>query len=104
MSKPVYAKKVDANQAEVIQKLRELPGVTVQDLSSLGNGCPDFIVGWLGNNYLIELKDGEKAKHQKKLTPAEDKFFKTWKGNVHKCESFEDVFRVITGQWMPEPN
>lgn len=97
--KPTYNRKVDANQKEVLAKLRELPGVTIQDLHGVGQGCPDFVVGFLGRNYFIELKDGDKPKHQKQLTPDEEKFHKEWTGQVSVCESWQDVFKLITGQW-----
>lgn len=81
------AKKSDANQPEIVQALRDL-GCSVQDLHAVGQGCPDILVGWYGNNYLFEIK-GKTGK----LTEAEAKFFAGWKGTVCLIRSVEDAIR-----------
>ena len=55
------AARVDGNHAEIVAALRSFPGVSVCSLASLGNGVPDLIVGLAGQNYLVEVKDGEKS-------------------------------------------
>jgi len=97
--KPTYNRKVDANQADVIAEVRKFPGLTVQDLHGVGNGVPDLIIGFLGQNFLVELKDGSKPKHQKQLTEPEKEWHQKWKGQVAICESAEDIFKLITGQY-----
>lgn len=92
------AAKVDANQKKVVKSLRGIPGVTVAITSQLGEGFPDFIVGYRGFNYMIELKDGDKVKSAKKLTEDEGKFHKEWKGQVTVCESFDEIFKLINGK------
>ena len=51
------AARVDDNHAKIVASLR-LVGCTVLDLSAVGQGCPDIMVGLAGVNYLIEIKDG----------------------------------------------
>lgn len=96
--RPNYKRKPDGNQAVVFEQLRALPGVSVQNLHGVGDGCPDFIVGFKRVNYLVELKDGSKPPSARKLTDAELEWHRNWKGQVHVCSSFEDVFKLITGQ------
>lgn len=74
-------KKVDSNQTRVVKALREL-GATVQHLHAVGKGCPDLLVGYKGSNYLLEVKDGEKAESQRKLTPDQVIWHYDWKGQV----------------------
>lgn len=75
-------KRVDANQKQIVKLFRFL-GATVQDISSVGTGCPDCIVGYRGRNYLVEIKDGGKPPSRRKLTPDEEKWHATWAGQ--KC-------------------
>ncbi len=72
--------RVDANQAEIVKKLREL-GVSVWILSSLGH-VPDLLVGYGGITLLLEVKN--KDGRGVKLTEAEQKFFDTWRGGPAK--------------------
>ncbi|HEX6427989.1 MAG TPA: hypothetical protein VF008_09905 [Niastella sp.] len=88
------AKRVDDNQAKIVEQLRRL-GVTVQHLHTIGQGCPDLLLGVRGRNFLIELKDSEKTESQKRLTDDEKEFFNTWRGQVNKCETLEDILKVV---------
>ena len=89
------AAKVDANQPEIVSQLRDIPGCTVWITSMVGHGGPDFVIGWMGVNYLIELKDGDKVPSKRKLTKDEKKFHAQWAGQIDKAESFEDCLRII---------
>jgi Holliday junction resolvase len=86
--------RIDDNQKEVVSQLRKL-GVSVAITSMLGKGFPDLVLGHQNKNYLIELKDGNKTKSRKTLTEDEAKFFNDWKGQVDKCESLDDICKVI---------
>jgi hypothetical protein len=88
------AKRTDANQKEIVSQLRQL-GVSVQHLHGVGDGCPDLLLGYRKMNFLIELKDGKKIPSEKKLTNDEQRFFNTWKGQVHKCETLDEILIVI---------
>lgn len=55
--------KLDANQREIADGLARL-GCTVVDLSAVGGGCPDLLVGYRGRTYLIEIKAPDAAKRR----------------------------------------
>lgn len=88
------AKRVDDNQKVIVRQLRQL-GVSVQHLHTVGDGCPDLLLGFRDKNYLIELKDARKKPSAKKLTPDEEIFFNDWRGQVNKCETLEEIIKVI---------
>lgn len=48
--------RVDQNQKEIIKALRDA-GATVQPLHSIGQGCPDLLVGAKGVTHLLEVKN-----------------------------------------------
>ena len=70
------AKKTDANQASLIAILREV-GATVVDLSAVGKGCPDLLVGFRGVTYLLEVKN---VKGKNRTTRDQDIFYAWWRG------------------------
>ena len=74
-------KKVDNNQTKVVKALRDM-GCSVQHLHAVGRGCPDLLVGYKCNNYLLEVKDGEKPESARKLTPDQVIWHYDWKGQV----------------------
>lgn len=84
------ASQVDRNQAEIVHALRKA-GATVQHLHTIGQGCPDILVGKDGRNILFEIKDGEKKPSERKLTPDEVKWHSAWKGQVSIVLSAEDA-------------
>lgn len=88
------AKKVDLNQIEIVASLRKI-GATVQSLATVGNGCPDLLVGFQGINYLMEVKDGDKVPSAQKLTPDQIKWHIEWCGEVYIVRSVEDAFEVL---------
>lgn len=73
--------KIDANQTEVVKTLRAA-GATVQSLATIGNGCPDLLVGYRGVTVLLEVKDGNKAASAQKLTPDQEKWHSNWGGGI----------------------
>lgn len=87
-------KRVDANQAKIVEQLRRLH-ISVQHLHTIGKGCPDLLLGFRNQNFLIELKDSMKTPSQKKLTDDEEVFFKGWRGQVNKCETLEEILKVV---------
>ena len=76
-------RRVDLDQKKVIAQL-EGSGFSVLNLSAVGRGCPDLLVGKNGQNFLLEIKS-EKGT----LTPAQIEFHKNWQGHcaVVKLES-----------------
>ncbi len=84
------AKRTDANQKEIVSAFRDL-GLSVLIMSDLGKGAPDIAVGFKGNTYLFEIKDGRKPPSARKLTPDELKFMQEWKGHYQVIASLDDV-------------
>lgn len=69
-------RKTDANQSAITAVLREV-GATVVDLSAVGKGVPDLLVGYRGATYLLEVKN---VKGKNKTTPDQDVFYAWWRG------------------------
>ena len=88
------AARVDANHAEIVKGLRQ-SGCTVLDLSRVGMGCPDILVGRAGHNFLFEIKDGNKPPSSRKLTIPEQAFFAMWRGNVQEVKSLNEAIESI---------
>jgi hypothetical protein len=88
------ARRVDANQTQIVKALREA-GCTVQVLSMVGKGCPDLLVGRQENNYLLEIKDGDKPLSSQRLTPDELAWHNSWAGLVWTVNSIEHALRVV---------
>ena len=88
------ARRIDANQNEVVDALRRL-GASVWVTSSLGNGFPDIVVGSRGRNFFLELKDGTRPPSEQKLTDAEREFFQTWRGHVVVVRSVEEAIAAV---------
>ncbi len=70
--------KPDGNQAAIVSTLRAV-GASVTILAGVGCGCPDLLVGFRGNTFLVECKNPD-GRGRNSLTPAEVEWFKTWKG------------------------
>jgi hypothetical protein len=82
-----YAR-LDANQKAVVTALRKI-GCSVQSLASVGDGCPDLLVGWHARNFLMEVKDGSKPPSARRLTEDEADWFERWNGQAVTVESPE---------------
>jgi hypothetical protein len=85
----VMRSRVDQNQREIVEHLRAL-GASVQILSAVGKGCPDILVGYRGDNHLMEIKSGKAS-----LTPDEGSWFANWAGRVAIVRTIEDAEKVI---------
>lgn len=88
------AAKVDDNHKEIVSAYRSV-GASVLDLSSVGQGCPDLLVGFRGVNYLVEIKDGSKPPSRRKLTDDQVKFFDTWLGQRIVIKSITEALEAI---------
>lgn len=58
----------------------------------------DLIIGKRDRTVLIEVKDGSKTPSGQKLTKAEVKFIKGWRGEVYIVRSAEDA-RTVNAYW-----
>lgn len=88
------AARTDANQDAIVTALRAA-GATVQPLSSVGKGCPDLLVGFRGDNHLLECKDGRKTPGNRPLTDDQETWIEGWRGAVCVVLSPDDALRAI---------
>lgn len=95
------AAKIDDNQPEIVGFLRKL-GASVQHLQSVGDGCPDLLVGFGGKNYLMEVKDGAKKPSARLLTRDQGRWRQAWVGQYSVVESKEDCLSVLGLSIAPE--
>lgn len=70
----IWARKVDANQAEIVDRLRALH-CEVHDMSRMGQGWPDLLINLCGETYVAEVKTA-----RGKFTPAQIEFHAEWSG------------------------
>jgi Holliday junction resolvase len=83
-------KKTDNVQAEIVAALRKM-GASVHDLSGVGKGCPDLLVGYHAQTFLLECKAPTG-----KLTPMQEQFFALWRGSdIIVARSAEDAVKQI---------
>ena len=87
-----YAARVDTNQKEIVKSLRKI-GATVQPLHSVGEGCPDLLVGYRGINFLIEVKNLDGFGNKK--TPAQIEWHDEWRGQVNIVTSVSEAIDLV---------
>lgn len=59
----------------------------------MGSGCPDLLIGFGGNNYLVEIKnmDGRGMR----FTPAEREFMDAWKGKIYMVTNIPQALELL---------
>ena len=87
------AAKIDDNQKEIVEALRKA-GRSVQLLHTVGEGCPDLLVGFQGINYLIEIKWDKKAR----LTPKQIEFHSRWRGQRAIVTTIDEAILFTAGK------
>lgn len=87
--------KTDANQAAVVAALRRI-GASVRSTASIGDGFPDLAVGYRGQNFLLEVKDGSKSPSRRELTDDEKRFSLEWRGHYAVVTSANDAIAIVT--------
>jgi hypothetical protein len=87
-------KKVDANQAAIVQTFRQL-GATVEDLHGVGGGFPDLLIGFMGENVLVEVKE-----EKRELQDNQKEWGQLWRGGpvivVHNEDEALALIRRIS--------
>ena len=73
------AAKIDANQPDIVQALRDY-GCQVWSTAAMGGGFPDLLVLHKGVLLLMEIKDGAKPPSARGLTPDQQKWHAAWRG------------------------
>jgi hypothetical protein len=71
--------KTDTNQKEIVAALRKI-GASVESLHRVGGGVPDLLVGYRGENYLMEVKDGQKPPSERRLNTDQVEWHDKWRG------------------------
>lgn len=98
--------KVDLNQGEIVAALRQ-QGCIVQSLASVGDGCPDLLIGHNGRWLVFEVKRPGEA-----LTEKE----RRWHAQARACgcavpvvETVEDALWILgirpewEARWVLDP-
>ena len=86
-----YKKRVDENQKQIAHTFIAL-GATVLNLSTVGRGCPDLLIGYRGKSVLVEIKRDSKAT----FTEPQIKFMQEWRGGaVSRIDSVDAAIRLI---------
>jgi hypothetical protein len=88
------AARIDENQPSIVERLRDV-GASVEPIHMLGKGRPDLIVGFRGQTFLLEVKDGRKPPSKQKLTDDEAAWHAKWNGHVAVVTDVEGALRVI---------
>lgn len=95
MSKHRLAAKVDANQAEIVSTLEQIPGVSVIA------GHDDILVGRQKRTYWFELKDPEECANkdgvvfESSIQPSQKILRDTWRGHYSIVTTLEQILREI---------
>lgn len=81
------AAKRDKNEQSIVEELRRL-GCSVQALNLVDG--PDLVVGYNGQNYLIEIKDSKG-----RVSEGQQRWHSAWAGQVTVCRTLAGVLAVI---------
>jgi len=84
------ARKVDANQAQIISGLRAI-GASVM----IVNGEIDLVCGYRGVNYLLEVKASRKSQ----LKASQVKLLDEWRGQYAIITSLDEAYDAIGFNW-----
>lgn len=90
-----YNKKKDANQNPIVQELTQA-GYSVQDMSTIGGGLTDLLVGGIDRrdgvrkNWLIEVKT-----KKGKLNPRQEEWHGNWRGPVYVVRTPNEALLVV---------
>lgn len=98
------AARVDENQAALVAALR-YAGESVLLLHQVGGGAPDLLSSGARacshcghsavGNFLIEVKNGSLSPSRQRLTPDEQEFFDTWRGQVAIARTVEEALGIV---------
>ena len=89
-----WARKTDANQGDIVDALRKI-GCTVEDMSRVGKGVPDLLVGFRGATYLLEVKN---VHGRNKLEASQIEWRGAWKGKpVAVVRDEQEAILAVSG-------
>ena len=96
-----FRRRTDSNHAEIVRALKQI-GCSVLDLSAVGAGCPDILIGYRGRNVLVEIKrwghiDKPQGRHERETAERQKRFRDGWNGlPVAVVDSIEQAVLVAT--------
>ena len=95
------AARIDVNQPTIVEAL-EAVGASVQSLAGIGKGCPDLLVCYGGDCYLLEVKTryGRANQLTRSLNADQEKWRRDWCGPVHIVSTVKEALDVIGLEWM----
>jgi hypothetical protein len=103
---PQRARRADSNQPEIVEVFRKL-GASFQHTHTIP-GALDGIVGYLGIDQRVEIKDGSKKPSLRRLTEDEQTTFDTWKGRapviITSPEEAQDLLAQMRQEAIHAPN
>ncbi len=83
------AAKKDANHNPIADVFKAM-GCSVLDLSRVGEGCPDILVGFPHTAVLVEIKTATG-----KLLDTQLRFIRDWVGRVEVVRSEEEAIELV---------
>ena len=90
-----YGAKKDANHKEIVDALTKA-GAYVLDMSHVGRGFPDLIVGFQSKTILMEIKNPKTAYGRKGLNDNQLKWKESWIGGPYcVVDSIDSALRMI---------
>jgi len=88
------AARQDGNHGSIVAAFKAL-GCVVQDLSGVGGGCPDVVVGVGRFNVLAEIKDPQQPPSARAFTSDQKRWHKGWTGTAHVVETEFDAEELV---------
>lgn len=89
------ARRADDNHSALRDGWLRLGGSWL-DLVPERGGEPDALVGWRGEDRLIEIKNPERAAHARQLRPEQARWHGSWRGRrPAKVETVGDIVRLF---------
>lgn len=82
--------RVDKNHKEIVQGLRAI-GATVVSLAIVGKGTPDILVGYMGCNYLFEIKSGSGRLNKRQI-----EWHANWNGSVYTVYTLQEAIDILS--------
>lgn len=92
------ASRRDGNHQAVVARFRAL-GCTVFETDRVGEGFPDIVVGCLGSNRLVEIKNPASRYGKAGLNEAQLRFNRDWRGDGLWVVTSEDEATAIVQNW-----
>lgn len=90
--------RTDKNQATIVATLREI-GCSVQSLHKAGEGVPDILVGFQGQNWLMEIKreiiTGKVFASESVLNEKQIEWHDKWRGQVATVRTADEALELI---------